>query len=230
MRSLVLCAACLSLAAACASPPPLPSDLSPISKLSEPVDLSTYRIGPGDRLSVSVPSAPELSGTHIVGADGRIQVALIGAVEAAGEVAGAVEADLEDRFASELIDPRVDVSIAAFGEQQVFVGGAVSNPGALSVTGQTGPLEAIIMAGGFTSEAAPEAVLVIRRDPAGGITSSRINIKRALEKPRQSDLGALQRFDVVYVPRSAIANQNRFVRQYIRNALPLGYLLFYGAD
>ena len=39
--------------------------------------------------------------------------------------------------------------------------------------------------------------------------------------------GREKRFDVVYVTRKAIADENLFVKQFIRDALPIDFSLFY---
>jgi polysaccharide export outer membrane protein len=40
-------------------------------------------------------------------------------------------------------------------------------------------------------------------------------------------VGPLHRFDVVYVTRKAIADENLFMKQFIRDALPIDFSLFY---
>jgi hypothetical protein len=37
----------------------------------------------------------------------------------------------------------------------------------------------------------------------------------------------LQRYDVVYVPRSSIAHVDQFMQQYVRDALPIQFSLYY---
>ena len=38
---------------------------------------------------------------------------------------------------------------------------------------------------------------------------------------------ALQRYDVVYVPRSRISQVNLFMQQYVRDALPVQFSFYY---
>ena len=47
------------------------------------------------------------------------------------------------------------------------------------------------------------------------------DFKLALKDPAHADLVPLRRFDIVYVPRSGIADANLFVQQYIRDLLPV---------
>ena len=54
-----------------------------------------------------------------------------------------------------------------------------------------------------------------------------VDVRNGLARQSLYDIGPLKRFDVVYVTRSAIADQNQFVSQYIRQALPIDFSLFY---
>ena len=67
----------------------------------------------------------------------------------------------------------------------------------------------------------------MRRLPGGEVKTAVFNLAEGLEDPALADWGPLQRFDVVFVPRSRIANHNLFVQQYIRGALPVEFSLFY---
>jgi polysaccharide export outer membrane protein len=83
------------------------------------------------------------------------------------------------------------------------------------------------MAGGLTRDAAPGDVLLIRRLPGGEVRSAVINVKAGLTDPERASWLPLRRFDVVYVPRSRISQQNQFVQQILRTALPLPFMVFY---
>ncbi len=54
-----------------------------------------------------------------------------------------------------------------------------------------------------------------------------VDVKNALRDPRKLDIGPLKRFDVVFVSRSRIANENQFIQQYILGALPINFSFFY---
>ncbi|MDP1553872.1 MAG: SLBB domain-containing protein, partial [Hyphomonas sp.] len=117
-----------------------------------------------------------------------------------------------------------------FASQKVFVGGEVATPGMFDLPGQIDPLQAIVMAGGLTRDAQASNVLLIRRLPGGEVRSALIDVRAGLSDPGKADWLPLRRFDVIYVPRSRIAEQNQFVAQYIRDALPLPFSLFYAVS
>ena len=89
------------------------------------------------------------------------------------------------------------------------------------------PFQAVIMAGGRTDSANRGEVFIMRRLPGGEVKTAVFNLNDGLEDPALADWGPLQRFDIVFVPRSRIANHNLFVQQYIRGALPVEFSLFY---
>jgi len=186
-----------------------------------------YLLAPGDRIEVIVHTAPELSGEFLIAPDGRIRMPLAGPVMAMTLTPEELAAILSHALASELIDPSLDVSVIETAPQKIFIGGEVRAPGMFDLPGQIDPLQAILMAGGLTRDAAPEDVLLIRRLPGGEVRSAVINVKAGLTDPALASWLPLRRFDVVYVPRSRISEQNQFVQQILRTALPLPFMVFY---
>ncbi|MEO0465970.1 MAG: polysaccharide biosynthesis/export family protein [Pseudomonadota bacterium] len=187
---------------------------------------ASYLLAPGDTLELTVYSAPELSRSAAIGPDGRLRLPLIAPIMAAARTPEAVAAHARAAYAEELRDPTLDLLVTEFSSQQVFVGGAVASPGAFEMPGTIDPLQAILMAGGTTNDANSE-IFVMRRMPGGEVRTAVLDLSGGLEDPSDANWLPLQRFDVVYVPRSAIANHNLFVQQYIRDALPIQFSLFY---
>ncbi len=220
--------ACSALLIGCASNPVASPDF-PVSEWQSYSGLDApYILWTGDTLDVDVATAPELSRQAVIIApDGRISMPLIGSVQAAGRSADEVQDSLMAALSSQLRDPRLTVSATAFGSQRVFVGGQVSTPSIIDLPGQIGPLQAIIMAGGFTPEANAKQVLLMRRIPGGEVKTAIFNIKDGLLDPAAATWGPLQRFDIVYVSPKWIAEQNLFIQQYIRNALPVDFSLVF---
>ena len=71
-----------------------------------------YRIGPGDVLQIIVWKEPELTRDVMVRLDGRITVALLGDVEAAGRTPQQLGEELGKSLSKFLETPRVTVGIA----------------------------------------------------------------------------------------------------------------------
>lgn len=187
-----------------------------------------YRFYPGDEIELTVPSAPELSKTVTVQPDGRIAPPLIAPVMAADRTGEEVQAALAAAYSRELIRPEVYVSAKA-APLKVFVGGEVGNPGIYDMAGDADALRAVIQAGDFKTTADRGEVIVIRRGPNGTAMMRRVNLARGLKDPA-TDLVPLRRFDIVYVPRSGVANAGLFVQQYFRDLSPIQFGFSYALN
>ena len=183
-------------------------------------DEPSYRLFPGDELDVIVPSAPELNKTVTVQPDGRIMVPLLEPQMAAGKSAGELEQSLAAAYSSQLLRPGVEVVVKA-QPLKVFVGGEVSKPGVYDMPGDIDALRAIVEAGGFISGAKRSQVVIIRRSHDGRPMMRTVNFEHP-DRGHNTDLVPLRRFDVVFVPRTGLADVGDFMTQ-VRNALPVQF-------
>jgi polysaccharide export outer membrane protein len=185
-----------------------------------------YRFYPGDEVEVSVFSAPELSRVATIGPDGRIALPLIGPVRAADLTAAELQDALVAAYAPQLRAPELSVTPRTYGSRQVFVGGEVARPGVYAMAANVDALQAVMLAGGFLPSARRGEVLVLSRAGGeahvAGIDLSTRALRRGLPGARP-----LQRYDVVFVPRSPIAQVNLFMQHYVRDALPIQFGFYY---
>ncbi|OYW92936.1 MAG: polysaccharide export protein [Caulobacterales bacterium 32-67-6] len=180
-----------------------------------------YRFYPGDEIEVAVPSAPELTKTVTVQPDGRITVPLIPPVMAADRTTLQLEAALSQAYGAHLLRPDVFVTAKA-APLKVFVGGEVGAPGIYDMQGDADALRAVIQAGGFRPTADRSKVIIIRRGGDGQGMMRTADLLAGLRQPA-TDLVPLRRFDIVYVPRSGVANAGLFVQQYFRDLSPIQF-------
>lgn len=181
-----------------------------------------YRLYPGDQIDITVPSAPELSKTAvIVQPDGRVTMPLLAPVMAADRTIPELEALLTRAYAGQLLRPRVTVTMKQATPLKVFVGGEVGTPGVYDMPGDINSLQAVIQAGGFKPSAKTDRVVIIRRGPNGRAMMRTVNLQGAMKAPGGADFVPLRRFDVVYVPRSNIAEAGLFMQQWFRDISPI---------
>lgn len=122
-------------------------------------------LGPGDAFMVRVYGEEELSGNHQVAPDGTIDFPLLGPVDVNGLEPPAVANEIQ-RLLKEgdlLRDPHVSVYVEEYASKRVSVVGAVANPGAFPLEPGMTVVQAISMAGGFSSLADRDATVVNRR-------------------------------------------------------------------
>ncbi|MEO1038234.1 MAG: polysaccharide biosynthesis/export family protein [Pseudomonadota bacterium] len=180
-----------------------------------------YRLYPGDVIEITVHTAPELSGPATVGPDGRVSLQMAGSVQVAERTAETASAAIRSAYGRVLRDPLIDIRPLSFGSQRILVGGEVQNPGLLEMpTARIGALEAVLLAGGFNTTADRSDVVILRRAPDGGVMMRVVDLRSVLNGSAQDPIPLL-RHDIVFVPRSGIAEVNLFVEQYVRNILPV---------
>jgi polysaccharide biosynthesis/export protein PslD len=208
---------CLVVAAGCAFKAPPGRASGEMSAVV--VDHQPYRIRVGDELDVRFYKTPELNVEKVpVRNDGKISLDLVGEVQAAGLGTDELAANLRSAYSKELEDPRIAVIVREFGGQ-VFVGGEVGKPASLKFAEGMTALQAIQSAGGFNDKASLQNVILIRRTTER-YEGYRLFLKEALEGGDFTQDVALQPNDVVFVPKSRIANVNLLVEQYITKNIP----------
>ena len=212
------------LLAACASAPSHPiagSNYRPPTYGTWTQDDYAYRIGPGDELSLQFLVNPDLDAKVIVGPDGRGVFPLISGFHVEGLTVEQANDALTREFATALRRPDVQTMITTYGAAQIYVGGEVHTAGVYPIKGELTPAQAVMVAGGFLPTARTGKVVVIRQRPGDRQFLRRVlDEKDLLERGRNDGGFAVLPGDLVFVPRSNIAEVDLFVQQYITGVLP----------
>lgn len=182
-----------------------------------------YRVGAGDELALRFLANPDLNTTVVIGPDGRGVFPLISAQPIAGLTAEDVNIALTNAYASVLRAPHVEALIATYGSSQIYVGGEVRDPGVKMVKGQLTVAQAVMAAGGFQETAKTGKVVLIRQRPGDPRLLMQTIDVRATLNGKPGGAFAVLPGDLIFVPRSAIAEVNLFIRQYVTGALPFSF-------
>lgn len=167
----------------------------------------SYRIGIGDVLQITVWDHPELTipagslrssaeSGNVVNADGTIYYPYIGYVSVVGLTTQEIRENIAERLATYIEAPQVDVSVAAFRSQRIYVSGAVEEPGVYPLTNvPTRLVDAISQAGGIEPQADWRHIVLTRngRDYS-------LSLKDVYEKGNKLHNVLLQSGDVINVP------------------------------
>ena len=200
------------------SPEQCAANASIVEAASQDTD---YRIQRGDQLALDFYMNPEFNDTATVDPDGKIVLRLVGSVQAAGLTTDALAASLDKAYSNELRNPGASVHLKNLPSRKVYVEGEVAKPGAFQLQPGMTAVEALALAGGVTVDSNPASTVLIRRDACGQAQGSKVDLASALKNPGSAEDVALMSRDVVVVPRSGIANADLWVKQHIRDVLPV---------
>ena len=168
-----------------------------------------YTVGRGDILNITVWNHPELTipagsmrsaeeAGNWVHSDGTIFYPYIGTVQVAGKRVTEIREDITKRLAKYIESPQVDVTVAAFRSQRVYVTGAVNQPGTVPVTNVPMTLiEAVNAAGGMNDAANWNQVTLTR-----GNSARSFNLRELYQAGNTDQNILLQPNDVVHVARN----------------------------
>jgi len=195
-----------------------PGSAAPDQQLAVRTD--EYVLQRGDDLEIRVYNIPELSAETKIRPDGKISLLLLNDVTAAGMTALQLGHVLSDAYSKDYRNPRVTVIVRNFISQNVYVGGEVAMPGIVPIPGKLTLASAVFRAGGFKETAQLSNVILLRDSGENGRPLvNKFNIKNVIAG-RAEDV-KLQPYDVVFVPRTKIARIDLFVKQYMRDVLPI---------
>ena len=157
---------------------PLPAQPSPqlaSAKLAVSSELSSYKLGVGDVITVQVVGEDELKREKVRLSDaGTLSFPYLGEIRVrgmtVGELGDYITKGLQGRY---LLNPQVTVTILEY--RDFFVNGLVGKPGGYPFTPGLTVRKAISIAGGFKERASKEKINVIHEDDNKG-NSQRISL------------------------------------------------------
>ena len=181
-----------------------------------------YRIVPYDQINIRFPYHPEQDPKTmiVVQPDGNINLDAVGTIKAAGLTPDELGNVIVEKVANRLRDPQVAVTVAQYAPRKVFVGGEVNQPGPVLIQEGMTPLQAIFDRGGFKDTAQRDGVVLIRDAGSESPQIGRIDLFTSLENGKPEVITLLTN-DVIYVPMSGIGRVNTWIRQHLREILPM---------
>ena len=224
LRSAIAIAA-VSLIAACTDTshmPPAPAQPDPGAGYVS--SLTPYRLQVGDVLDIRLMLNPELNEEVAVRPDGHISTTVVPDEVAYGRTVSELTAALRQDYSHDLRNPRVSVVVKSFAPTRIYVAGEVNNPGEFITVGPTLTLsQAIARAGSYKVRGDAHNVFIIRRGPGDvpQFFSTRFNDVVA-GRDASADV-RLAPYDLVYVPKTGIAEVYDYFNQYFQQFVPVSW-------
>ena len=220
----------LLLLNACSTAVKSPTPFNP-RVVEEPSDsIGEYTINGNDQLQIRFFYNSELNETVTVRPDGRISLQFAHEVMAAGLTPTELTDILTEKYSTEFLDPKLSVIVRTFGGQMAYVDGEVGRPQKLNLHSDGSDItvsQSIAIAGGLKNTARRHEVRVIRLKADKKPFVIPVNLNQVYNGTDISQDIVLQPYDIVYVPKSTIANVNLWMRQYIYNNFPQGGRYYY---
>ncbi len=165
------------------------------SGVGEPVNSSSYKIGPADVLNINVWDEARFSGPAVVHQDGMITMPLIGDLKAGDMTPVQVEEEVGTALKKYVTKPLVTVTVQQVGSKRYYMDGLINKPGEYPLVVPVTILESISKAGGIQPFANSKKIYVLR-----GSKRIRFNYKDVLRGKNMDQNIELQSNDHVVVP------------------------------
>ncbi len=186
-----------------------------------------YRIQYGDLLEIKMFLNPEFEQSVVVRPDGMISTMLVQDLPAYGLTPKQLQQNLIEAYKKQLTDPQLTIVVRSFSPEKVYVLGEVNNPGEFVTIGQAPTLlQAIARAGGVKNSAKTRFITILRRGESEVPQAFVADYDEAVSGTRPAADVRLAANDVVFVPRTAVAeayvSYEQWIKQFLSTTLSVG--------
>jgi polysaccharide biosynthesis/export protein len=134
------------------------SNIEPGDPGSAAISLTEYRLGPGDRLRISVFGEPNLTGEFVVAPNGEVSYPLVGAFRAQDKTVTEFTDGLRVGLQRYVLQPNISVEIMNY--RPFYILGEVGTPGTYPYSAGLTVMNAVATAGGFGYRADTRRVFI----------------------------------------------------------------------
>ncbi|HHL34141.1 MAG TPA: hypothetical protein ENJ30_07235, partial [Desulfobulbaceae bacterium] len=145
----------------------------------------------------------------------------IGNIVAKGKTLVQVQDEIQKRLKSYYYNP-IDVSLGLISStnNSVYVSGEVRFPGIYPLLADMTSLKALSLAGGVTPKGDLKEVVLIHYTAPDSVTVYKTSLDEVINSASALHDLSLSPQDIVFVPKTGVAEANQFIQQYITRMLP----------
>ena len=180
-----------------------------------------YLLSPGDILDIDIYRRSDLKSELslkkiVVGPDGRVFIPMAGNILALNLTSAQFSSEISHALSDYLVEPVVTVALLEVKGNRVRVLGEVKTPGTYPIGAQTTALEGVLLAGGFTKDADPSEVILVRTIPRAKEEShshdgqlAALDMQELLDKADVKQNAVLRQGDIILVPPNPAAQRTQ---------------------
>jgi len=155
-----------------------------------------YVVGPGDGLTIDLWGGVSQRLVRTVDHEGRVALPEIGPLLVNGQTLGEVQQSVQRMLRTQFRDVSADVSLSRLRTVRIYVVGDVNHPGPYDVSSLSTPLNALLAAGGPTSDGSLRIVKHYR----GNVLVQQVDLYDLLLRGVRTDIKRLEPGDTLLVP------------------------------
>jgi protein involved in polysaccharide export with SLBB domain len=186
-----------------------------------------YRLGAGDKVKIDYALTPELNQETVVEPDGAVALKALGRLPAQNLTMAEFQAMVEEAAARRLRHPLLTISLVEPHAARIVVGGQVGRPGVYPLPARATTLEAVMLAGGLLPESRMDEVVVLRQRPGQPPMLRTVDLRSFVSSGSPRESITLASEDIVFVPRSRVAEVDLWIDQYVNKLLPFSRSVSY---
>ncbi len=156
-------------------------------------------VGPGDVFTMEIVGERDLPKEYQISADGSVDVPYIHTIKVAGLEAPEVARLIRQRMMDKKIlsDPSVIVQVKEYHSRRITMLGQIAKPGSFAYSPGMTLIQAVSLAGGFTSISDTDRVNITRKTDSGRTFTAVLSVGTIMEG-KSADV-PLQAGDQIYV-------------------------------
>jgi protein involved in polysaccharide export with SLBB domain len=179
-----------------------------------------YQIGIGDELEIKFFDNEKFNELVIVRPDGRITLQRVDDLYVNGMTPSELDQFITNTYSKIIKSPDISVFVRKTSGKQIYLSGEVKMPGAYLLHNGMTLVQALALARWETEDANLKSVILLRRTDETTMVAEKVNLKKMLSYESPGSDYVLQADDVIYVPKTMIANLGKFIRDYYDILLP----------